>query len=80
MWNVYVKFPFKAENWPGRLVEGNSADVEFLNLVDGTDGQSAVVCQSQTVKEKNIKQDEFAQWNNTQHSQQIKERMIVSVL
>lgn len=24
--------------------------MEFLNLVDGADGQSAVVCQSQTVK------------------------------
>lgn len=34
---------------PGRLVQRNRANVELLNLVDGTDGQSAVVGQSQTV-------------------------------
>lgn len=39
---------------PGRLVEGNSANVEFLNLIDGPNGQGAVVGQSQTVKAKLI--------------------------
>ena len=41
-----------ASEIPWRLVEGNSANVEFLNLVDCADGQGAVVCQSQTVKQK----------------------------
>lgn len=38
------------EDLPGRLIEGNSTNVEFLNLVDGTNGQGAVVGQSQAVK------------------------------
>ncbi len=33
----------------GRLVERNGSDVELLDLIDGADGQSAVVGQSQTV-------------------------------
>lgn len=52
-----LKCPFEGQFWlsdcqedlPGRLIEGNSANVEFLNLVNGTDGQGAVVGQSQTV-------------------------------
>ncbi len=33
----------------GRLVERNGSDVELLDLIDGANGQSAVVGQSQTV-------------------------------
>lgn len=40
--------------WPGRLVEGNSANVEFLDLIYRPDGQSAVVGQSQTVQIKTV--------------------------
>lgn len=35
---------------PGRLVEGNRANVQLLDLVDGADGESAVVGQCQAGK------------------------------
>lgn len=38
--------------WPSpwRLIEGNGADVQFLDLVDGANGESAVVGQCQAGK------------------------------
>lgn len=35
----------------GRLVERNSSDVKFLDLINSTNGQSAVIGQSQTATE-----------------------------
>lgn len=35
---------------PGRFVEGNCANVEFLDLVDGANGKGAVIGQCQTGK------------------------------
>lgn len=51
-----LNFKHSIFDWPGWLIEGNSANVEFLNLVDGTDSQSAVVGQSQTVKNNKMQQ------------------------
>lgn len=49
-------FIFKSErqNQPWRLVERNGANVQLLYLIDGADGQGAVVGQSQTVEAKII--------------------------
>lgn len=35
---------------PGRFVEGNCANVEFLDLIDGANGEGAVIGQCQTGK------------------------------
>lgn len=32
---------------PGRLIEGDCADVQLLDLIDGANGEGAVVCQCQ---------------------------------
>lgn len=53
---LYICFFFfnlrKCQPW--RLVEGNCANVQLLYLIDGPDGQGAVVGQSQTVEAKII--------------------------
>lgn len=50
MWNAHFKFSSNSIfDWPWRFIQGNSANVEFLNLIDGSNSQSAVVGQSQTV-------------------------------
>ena len=33
---------------PGRLIEGNCANMELLDLIDGANGESAVIGQCQT--------------------------------
>lgn len=35
---------------PGRFIEGNRADVQLLDLIDGADGEGAVVGQCQAGK------------------------------
>lgn len=49
--NLLNYFDWGCSLLPGRLVEGNRANVELLDLVDGPDGESAVVGQSQTAKD-----------------------------
>lgn len=51
---TYISFKSERGHQPGRLVEGNSANVELLYLIDGPDGQGAVVGQSQAVEAKII--------------------------
>ncbi len=43
----------------GRLIERNGPDVELLDLIDGADGQSAVVGQSQTETEGRANQSQL---------------------
>lgn len=35
---------------PGRFIEGNGADVQLLDLIDGADGEGAIVGQCQAGK------------------------------
>lgn len=56
--NGFELFDVWVRDWPGRLVKRNRANVKFLNLINGTDSQSAVVGQSQTVIQKKTKKQE----------------------
>lgn len=46
----FILTRWRQKCWPGRLVEGNRANVELLDLVYSADGQRAVVGQSQAGK------------------------------
>jgi hypothetical protein len=39
---------FSGLHSPGRLIEGNCANMELLDLIDGANGESAVIGQCQT--------------------------------